>query len=139
MRLQASKGENVESPKRCFLKKGQGIARYGLQSKSKPTKDLKSVKPKVDSNSSQQNRPSKPDTQQNKSAKPDSNSSQQTKTARGDNRPNKISKGDNSTKPQKAGGKEAVPETKKRGVNLFKPLDFNSFIIVKLPEHTRNM
>ncbi|XP_071180159.1 centrosomal P4.1-associated protein-like isoform X1 [Mytilus edulis] len=115
MRLQASKGENVESPKRCFLKKGQGIARYGLQSKSKPTKDLKSVKPKVDSNSSQQNRPSKPDTQQNKSAKPDSNSSQQTKTARGDNRQNKISKGDNSTKPQKAGGKEAVPETKKRG------------------------
>ncbi|XP_063448063.1 centromere protein J-like [Mytilus trossulus] len=115
MRLQASKGENIESPKRCFLKKGQGIARYGLQSKSKPTKDLKSVKPKVDSNSSQQNRLSKPDTQQNKSAKPDSNSSQQNKTARGDNRPNKMSKGDNLTKHQKAGGKEAVQETKKRG------------------------
>ena len=108
LRFQASQEENQDSPKRCFLKKGQGIARFGLQSKSKPVKDLRSVKSKVDSNSSQQN----------KSSKPDSHSTQQNKSSKGDNsgKQQKTTKGDNLGRQQKNAGKEDATGTKKRAV-----------------------
>lgn len=117
MKVKSSKVENQDSPKRCFLKKGQGIARFGVQAKqAKPIKDLKSVKPRVDSYVSQSSRRNESgSTQSSKSAKPDT---QQNKITKGDNKPGKLGKVDNSLKTQKGPVKEDGPGgVKKRAVS----------------------